>query len=61
MRLQAQLRLEKEAHPERFCPDKRCLWRVIQTRRGVTQYNPCRNHPHLQRPPAASDLEAPHA
>lgn len=24
----AKVRQEKEAHPERFCPDKRCLWRV---------------------------------
>lgn len=21
-------RLNKEAHPERFCPDERCLWRL---------------------------------
>lgn len=32
-------RIEKEQHPERFCP--KCLWR-IQTSKGP---NPCRNHP----------------
>ncbi len=36
---------QKRKHPERFCPDKRCLWRVV-TRQGP---NPCRKHPSLQR------------
>lgn len=26
----AATRLEKEKHPERFCPSKGCLWRVVK-------------------------------
>jgi hypothetical protein len=26
--LQAKVGLEKQAHPERFCPAKSCLWRT---------------------------------
>ena len=40
MRIAAKVRLEKEAHPERFCRDARCLWRVV-TRLGP---NPCPRH-----------------
>lgn len=34
------VRLEKEAHPERFCKDSKCLWRV-PTREGD---QPCPKH-----------------
>ena len=46
MNVAAKVAAEKEAHPERFCPVKRCLWRTV-TRQGA---NPCRNHPREQRP-----------
>lgn len=36
----ARSREEKEKHPERFCPDARCLWRV-ETRSGT---RPCLKH-----------------
>jgi hypothetical protein len=29
MNVAQKIRLEKDAHPERFCPDKRCLWRIV--------------------------------
>ena len=41
MSVAAKVRAEKEAHPERFCAHKECLWRIM-TSRGP---NPCRNHP----------------
>lgn len=41
MRVAAQVRIEKEKHPERFCAHPKCLWRIV-TRNGL---NPCRNHP----------------
>jgi hypothetical protein len=34
-------RIEKEAHPELYCQNPKCLWRIV-TSRGP---NPCRNHP----------------
>ena len=34
-------RKNKEAHPELYCSNKRCLWRIV-TSKGS---NPCRNHP----------------
>ncbi len=41
------VRLDKEAHPERYCPVRNCLWRVL-TRDG--QYDrPCRKHGDLRR------------
>lgn len=35
------VRLEKEAHPERFCSRRECLWRIISWD-GTSR--PCRNH-----------------
>lgn len=51
MRIAAKVRLEKEAHPERFCRVKSCLWRVV-TSRGP---NPCQTHPVDDRPDIALD------
>ena len=28
MNIQAQVALDKERHPERYCPARRCLWRT---------------------------------
>lgn len=28
MTIQAKVALDKERHPERYCPHKRCLWRT---------------------------------
>jgi hypothetical protein len=28
MRIQAQVAADKQAHPDRFCPTPRCLWRT---------------------------------
>lgn len=42
MRIAAKVRLEKEQHPERFCRDPRCLWRVHHAGRPDT---PCPKHP----------------
>lgn len=36
----AKCRTEKAEHPERFCPDKKCLWRVV-TSHGL---RPCPKH-----------------
>lgn len=32
----AKVRVEKEAHPERFCYNAKCLWRVIHRDGRVT-------------------------
>jgi hypothetical protein len=43
-------RNEKEAHPEKYCPDGKCLWKT-QTSKG---FNPCKKHPHLMPKPNTS-------
>jgi hypothetical protein len=40
MSIAAKVREQKERHPERFCTDPRCLWRV-ETRDG---FKPCPKH-----------------
>ena len=42
MNVAASVRLAKDKHPERFCANPRCLWRIV---RGDGSANPCRNHP----------------
>lgn len=37
-----QVRLDKEAHPERYCPEPRCLWRVLG--RDGQYIGPCGKH-----------------
>jgi hypothetical protein len=51
MNTAAKVRTEKEQHPDRFCSNPSCLWRVV-TRNGV---NPCQKHPAPSAPstPAA--------
>lgn len=53
-RVAAQAREQKEAHPARYCPDRRCLWRIV-TRDEV---RPCQNHPHLMTPAVLAAAEA---
>ncbi len=31
MNVAAKVRAEKDAHPERFCPDPCCLWRELHS------------------------------
>lgn len=45
MRVAAQVRLDKEQHPERYCPDPKCLWRVWGPLRPDT---PCPKHMKAQ-------------
>lgn len=45
-------RLEKEKHPERFCP--KCLWRIVTTKGP----NPCRKHPNAATATPAKDVTA---
>lgn len=52
MNVAAKCRIEKEAHPERYCAHPRCLWK-IQTALGP---NPCRNHPELAAQPVAQQV-----
>ncbi len=54
MRIAAKVRLEKEQHPERFCTDARCLWRVQHPGRPDT---PCPKHP-TKRVSPPSELES---
>lgn len=41
MNVAAECRKEKEAHPERYCANRRCLWRLVDHKGNS---NPCRNH-----------------
>lgn len=55
MNIQAKVALDKEKHPERFCPVKRCLWRVVKldhwnqtySVRPDCPYGYCPRHQHL--------------
>ena len=57
MNIQAKVALDKEKHPERFCPVHRCLWRVMvcdpMTRemrlKGDCLTGYCPRHKHLAR------------
>jgi hypothetical protein len=42
-----QVRLDKEAHPERFCPARGCLWRVLD--RDGQYIGPCGKHGDLRK------------
>jgi hypothetical protein len=48
MSVAASVRREKEAKPHLYCPNSKCLWKVV-SREGA---NPCRKHPSIQRPVA---------
>lgn len=41
MNVAASVRAMKDEHPEMFCGDKRCLWRVVHRDGRVT---PCPKH-----------------
>jgi len=41
----AKVRQEKEAHPERFCEVRGCLWRV---KHHAGPDTPCRKHPKAE-------------
>lgn len=41
MNTAAKVREEKYEHPERFCPDPRCLWRVVHR---LGKDTPCPKH-----------------
>lgn len=43
------VRLDKEAHPERYCPVRRCLWRVLG--RDGEFLGPCGKHGLPTEPP----------
>jgi hypothetical protein len=39
----ASVRRAKEAHPENYCAEPRCLWRVVNGQTG--EIRPCPKHP----------------
>jgi hypothetical protein len=41
------VREQKERHPERFCPNPRCLWKTAKLNRETQEYEgggPCPRH-----------------
>jgi hypothetical protein len=54
MHIAQKVRLEKEAHPERFCRNPRCLWRIVSGCTG--QATPCRKHPITYQAPVAPEV-----
>ena len=55
MRTAANVRQEKQRHPERFCAHPTCLWRTV-TKAGPS---PCQKHPAQSKAvPTPIDLEA---
>lgn len=52
----AQIRQRKEAHPEQFCSNSKCLWRIKD---GYGKdLEPCKNHPLPQNKPTPSQVIA---
>lgn len=45
MNIQAKVALDKEKHPERFCKETRCLWRVVKLDHATQTYHPLANCP----------------
>ena len=40
MNIQAKVALDKEKHPERFCPAPRCLWKTVQLNHATQTFEP---------------------
>jgi hypothetical protein len=49
----ASVRTEKQNHPERFCANPTCLWRIV-TRQGAS---PCQKHPVVATTPKEAHPE----
>lgn len=44
------VRQDKESHPERYCPERRCLWKTAEVGPDgeyILNADPCRKHPEL--------------
>ncbi len=39
MNMQAKVAIDKEKHPERFCPVKRCLWKTARLDHATQTYS----------------------
>jgi hypothetical protein len=39
MNIQAKVALDKQKHPESFCPHPRCLWRVVKLDHATQTYS----------------------
>jgi len=39
MNVQAKVAIEKQKHPERFCPVHRCLWRAVKLDHETQTYS----------------------
>lgn len=44
MNTQARIALEKQTHPERFCPSARCLWRTTRLNHATGGGGYCPRH-----------------
>ena len=44
--VQARVGKDKQEHPERYCPERRCLWRVLD--RDGNYKGPCGRHGDLR-------------
>ena len=54
MNIQAKVAVDKEKHPERFCPVRRCLWRTAKLDHASQTYSGggyCPRHKHLEPKP----------
>jgi hypothetical protein len=58
MNTQAKVAIEKQAHPERFCPTRRCLWRTAKLDHAAQTYSGggyCPRHQPAKIHPASED------
>lgn len=47
MNVATAVRRSKERHPEHYCPNPRCLWRVVNGQTG--EVKPCPKHMEAKR------------
>jgi len=55
------VRDDKVGHPERYCPDRGCLWKTAVVAPDGKSYilnaDPCRKHPALNTAPSCKEAE----
>jgi hypothetical protein len=53
------VREDKAQHPERYCPEPRCLWKTAEVGPDggyILNADPCRKHPELNTAPARKEI-----
>lgn len=61
MSTRVKVALDKEKHPERYCPEPRCLWKTAKLNHTTQQYEgggPCPQHGGKRNPFTRAEMTA---